>query len=85
MIAYTVYEVVDEVPSSSCLLENDNIVVTLGNDKIKLLNWEDFKSQSLTTVDWIKKGEVDIIRCGKCQTSPTYYSTTASHFVVTPS
>lgn len=65
---------VDEAQTSCCLLDNDNIVVTLGEDKIKLLNWEDIKSQNLTSVDWIKKGEVDIIRCGKWQTIPTFYS-----------
>lgn len=68
--SYTIYEVdvVDDPPAGCTILENDNIVVTLEADKIKLSNWSDAQAQGLSTVDWIKRGEVDIIRCGKFQT-----------------
>lgn len=58
-------DIEDDRPSGCCILDNENIVVTLEEDKIKLSNWTDLKSKSLAAIDWIKKGEVDIIRCGK--------------------
>lgn len=80
---YTVYEVdvIEELPQrqSGCILENDSIVVTVEEDKIKLTNWSDLQGQGLDSVDWLKKGEVDIIRCGKCPDTTTYLSFTNKH------
>lgn len=51
--------------SDGCLLENENIIVTQRNDKYVLLTAEDLKSSKLLEGDVIRKGEVDIFRCGK--------------------
>lgn len=47
-------------------------MVTLEEDKIKLSNWADLRTHGLSSVDWIKKGEVDIIRCGKLLIIPIF-------------
>lgn len=80
MRSYTVYEVdvVDDPRQSECILENENIVVTLDENKIKLLNWTELKPQKLSSIDWINKGEVDIIRCGK------WHIMTPTHLLISP-
>lgn len=57
---YMVYEVIEFDP----LLESENLVVAKRADDCRLLTWSDLKPKHLQDVDLIKKGDVDIIRCG---------------------
>lgn len=83
---YTIYEVevYDDTTTTggACILENDNIVVTMNRDKIKLANWNELNTRKLSTVDWIKKGEVDIIRCGKCGSMKAIYSFLQNQYLI---
>lgn len=84
-MVYEVDVIEEVVRPSGCILENDNIVVTLQEDKIRLSNWSDLETKGLASVDWIKKGEVDIIRCGKwLQMIPSIlYCHTSTTLVIT--